>query len=331
MSKQNNNNNNSNKMSTTAQQQTNEGWITRTPPRPTTGGLTLPSAPYIRRTRLVPHRRSVHCGFCGEMGHNRRTCSYANVTVRQPRPEMFGILMDEVDQTYIPETPPYSPLSQLSVSREPSPSPSPEPEPQQEVVDVDVEEPTTTSEENTCGDCPICMEPILKDRNRITTSCGHTFCSDCLFTHYKDAHTTRHNQCPMCRAEFAPKVIPRTEIRRERVRTQVRDVITSRIMHQTPGNATREIQVAINYVTAIKRGNPSRSIRDIIQEYTSGCIDAGTLIPQFEKQVEMYLQIEEWGLAAGKQPNEIEEMWNIYMKTVQDSTVPYVLNYLRRR
>lgn len=319
-------------MSTPAQQESTEGWITRTPPRPTTGGLTIPSAPMrFGRLRTFPYRRPVHCGHCGEMGHNRRTCSHANVTVRQPRPEMFGILMDEVDQTYIPQTPPYTPPSHLSVSREPSPSSSPES--QQEVVDFEVEEPTSTSEENTCGDCPICMEPILKDRNRITTSCGHTFCSDCLFTHYKDAHATRHNQCPMCRAEFAPKVIPRTEIRRERVRTQVRDVITSRIMLQVPGNATREIQVAINYVTAIKREDPSRSTRDIIQEFTTGSIDinAGTLIPQFEKQVEMYYQIEEWGLAAGKQPNEIEEMWNIYMKTVQDSTVPYVLDHLKRR
>lgn len=43
--------------------------------------------------------------------------------------------------------------------------------------------------------CPICLGFIEKEKNNITTSCGHSFCSICLFKHLKNQST-----CPSCRS-----------------------------------------------------------------------------------------------------------------------------------
>lgn len=42
--------------------------------------------------------------------------------------------------------------------------------------------------------CCICMEVVDTKKNRVTTECGHTFCSSCLFRHLEENH-----QCPLCR------------------------------------------------------------------------------------------------------------------------------------
>jgi hypothetical protein len=42
--------------------------------------------------------------------------------------------------------------------------------------------------------CCICMEDVDTKKNRVTTECGHTFCSSCLFRHLEENH-----QCPLCR------------------------------------------------------------------------------------------------------------------------------------
>jgi len=51
-------------------------------------------------------------------------------------------------------------------------------------------------------ECPICMDPIEGDKNKVTTECGHCFHTNCLMT------SVAHNGfgCPYCRTEMAEEV-----------------------------------------------------------------------------------------------------------------------------
>lgn len=53
--------------------------------------------------------------------------------------------------------------------------------------------------ENEIVECPICMDPIPLDKNRVTTECGHCFHSSCLMKN------VAHNgfNCPYCRDVMA--------------------------------------------------------------------------------------------------------------------------------
>lgn len=53
--------------------------------------------------------------------------------------------------------------------------------------------------ENEIVECPICMDPIPSDKNRVTTECGHCFHSSCLMKN------VAHNgfNCPYCRDVMA--------------------------------------------------------------------------------------------------------------------------------
>ncbi len=44
--------------------------------------------------------------------------------------------------------------------------------------------------------CPICLEEI---KNECFTTCGHSFCMDCILT------WSKHHNCPCCRAELGMK------------------------------------------------------------------------------------------------------------------------------
>ena len=73
--------------------------------------------------------------------------------------------------------------------------------------------------ENDCkithaDDCCICME-ILREKNKVTTACGHQFHFGCL-----SQHTTRSNTCPMCRAVICPELPKRNQS------TELTDTIT---------------------------------------------------------------------------------------------------------
>ena len=54
--------------------------------------------------------------------------------------------------------------------------------------------PPALPELNLTDTCCICMEDVDTKNNRVTTECGHTFCSSCLFRHLEENH-----QCPLCR------------------------------------------------------------------------------------------------------------------------------------
>ena len=51
-------------------------------------------------------------------------------------------------------------------------------------------------------ECPICMDPIEGDKNKVITECGHCFHTNCLMT------SVAHNGfgCPYCRTEMAQEV-----------------------------------------------------------------------------------------------------------------------------
>ncbi len=51
-------------------------------------------------------------------------------------------------------------------------------------------------------ECPICMDPIEGDKNKVITECGHCFHTNCLMT------SIAHNGfgCPYCRTEMAQEV-----------------------------------------------------------------------------------------------------------------------------
>ena len=51
-------------------------------------------------------------------------------------------------------------------------------------------------------ECPICMDAIDPNKNRVTTECGHTFHCSCLMTNVS------HNgfACPYCRTAMAEEV-----------------------------------------------------------------------------------------------------------------------------
>ena len=57
-----------------------------------------------------------------------------------------------------------------------------------------VSKPTPLPELDLTDTCCICMEDVDAKKNRVTTECGHTFCSSCLFRHLEENH-----QCPLCR------------------------------------------------------------------------------------------------------------------------------------
>ena len=51
-------------------------------------------------------------------------------------------------------------------------------------------------------ECPICMEPIEGDKNKVTTECGHSFHCKCIM------QNAAHNgfDCPYCRTAMAEEV-----------------------------------------------------------------------------------------------------------------------------
>lgn len=54
---------------------------------------------------------------------------------------------------------------------------------------------------NSDESCPICLESI-KEKNTCTTTCGHSFCSNCFFqTIQTQLDQRRTSCCPLCRTE----------------------------------------------------------------------------------------------------------------------------------
>ena len=56
---------------------------------------------------------------------------------------------------------------------------------------------------STICECPICMESIDDDVNRVITHCGHVFHCSCLMTNVANNKYQNGFKCPYCRSEMA--------------------------------------------------------------------------------------------------------------------------------
>uniref|UniRef100_A0A3Q3CS45 RING-type domain-containing protein n=1 Tax=Haplochromis burtoni TaxID=8153 RepID=A0A3Q3CS45_HAPBU len=56
--------------------------------------------------------------------------------------------------------------------------------------------------ENIC--CSICLD-FLKDP--VTTTCGHSYCRNCIQTHFDEEDRKGIHSCPQCRKTFTPRPV----------------------------------------------------------------------------------------------------------------------------
>ena len=131
---------------------------------------------------MATRTRTVTCGRCGELGHNRRTCWMRNVTFRGTDiPVWDETIEDLTGMSPIElETPP--PI------QEPV-TPPPAPKKRKRTKTPKPAEPFV-QEENHCN---ICFDE-LKETNKVITKCGHKFCVEC----YTRAARNK-NDCAVCR------------------------------------------------------------------------------------------------------------------------------------
>ena len=74
----------------------------------------------------------------------------------------------------------------------------PGPPPSRKIDAVLVE--SLEGEGETC-DCPVCYGDEFNVADMVKTSCGHSYCKECICKHIDSVPTSRPVGCPMCRAQ----------------------------------------------------------------------------------------------------------------------------------
>ena len=125
-------------------------------------------------------QRRPHCGVCGQVGHNRRTCPQN----RQQQNRAYRQRVDQQIRQAVQNR--FNISQQQQVARRNLQ--------QQQQVETIIE--PTMAEPIDAEDCPICMEKLGKT-NCCTTGCGHQYCLNCFVKHVSTKDT-----CPICRQKI---------------------------------------------------------------------------------------------------------------------------------
>lgn len=94
-------------------------------------------------------------------------------------------------------------------------------------------------------ECLICMCEI---KNKITTSCGHSYCKDCI-----TSWCSENDSCPLCRKEIkkeikTQKILPKTRIGILRKMIHIENLLSSKSITE------KERETYISYMTILYEG-----------------------------------------------------------------------------
>ena len=88
-------------------------------------------------------------------------------------------------------------------------------------------------------DCPICLDPI---KMGLVTSCGHSFCGDCILEVWRMSRKSTATSCPYCRQKVTDMVPYLSE--EERNTVEPREVELRSRMLEEAARFKRELQEA---------------------------------------------------------------------------------------
>jgi len=136
-----------------------------------------------------------------------------------PRPTSSPESADVAESSAVPET---STVAPSSTSRERCPTPANSAARQQDFA------------------CPLCLKLLFKP---VTTSCGHSFCQDCLRQlHDAAIRAQSHTQCPLCRASL-PVVYDAAELKVSVTLEQILETSFSAAYAKRRAAATEQVSI----------------------------------------------------------------------------------------